>query len=141
MVRIASHLCPPILMEQVQIFLPSVRNPILSSLLQTESYFLPSSQLSAPISSPLLFCSSVFMRSSHFGMLLLFQFSVLAVLTVIKSEVSLSLQNVREGREKKRQKKIIVQVNKVEEEARNCVRKRNRMSCNVELGKRAKTRT
>lgn len=73
-------------------------------------------------------------------MLLLFHFSVLAVLTVIKSEVSLSLQNVREGREKKRQKKM-VQVNKVEEEARKCVRKRNRMSCNVEQWKRAETRT
>jgi hypothetical protein len=46
---IASHLCPPILMDQVQIFLPSLPNPFLSFLLKTVSYFLLSSQLFALI--------------------------------------------------------------------------------------------
>ena len=37
--------------------------------------------------------------------------------------------------------KIIVKVNKVDEEARKCVRKLNIMSCNVEHDERAETRT
>ena len=72
-----------------------LRNPILSSVLKT--VFLSSFQLSARILLPflvLLQSSPAVLTFSEY--LLLFDFYSLAVLTVIKSEVSLSFQDVRE---------------------------------------------